>query len=212
MALDLNKRVVSTLEVVAPNIICSQPGGTYNLNEDNHTEERVVKLHILSHFVDLMSESYCDSSENNILLGEEVDRLADKLYGYFDKFIRNGVNIFEYYQYYNAAELAKYHNRPIVGRKMNLAEGEQEGVPKGWAYDFPDIMSKYFPDFKVVIDKDGEIYRVGFYEHDDDDSSRPIFWYEIITIGDIDDVYVRHPEIAPEIVDAIRAIRNLEKI
>lgn len=211
MALDLNKRVISTLEVVAPNVIHSHPGGTYNLNEDNHTEERVVKLHILGHFIDLMTESYCDSAENNILLGEEVDRLADKLYGYFDKFIRNGVNIFEYYQYYNAAELAKYHNRPIVGRKMNLAEGEQHGVPKGWAYDFPGQMSKYFPIGKVVIDFEDPTYRVGIYDQDDEDG-QPFDWLELITIGDIDDIYSKYPELGPEVVDAIRAMRNLCKI
>lgn len=86
---------MSTIKVVKPNFLDMKPGGWYNLNEDNWLENRIVKLHLLAHHVELMINDLCETSENRIKKGKETERLADELFKEYKRGIEKGLNMFD---------------------------------------------------------------------------------------------------------------------
>lgn len=98
----LNKCVTSTITVVKPNLLEMHPGGTYNLNEDNSIELRIVKLHLLKHHIAMMEEDICANGENHIHRHREAEHLADMIFDIYKPCIELGIDIFnadgEYYE------------------------------------------------------------------------------------------------------------------
>ena len=94
-----DKMTTSKLSVAAPNVLNLSPGGYYNLQENNRTEAAVVKLHILQKHIEMAIESYCNSSENTIRLGDKIDKLADELFEQYETYIEEGVDPFKFHDY-----------------------------------------------------------------------------------------------------------------
>ena len=164
-----DKMITASMKVLKPNCVELHPGGVYNLNENNCVETAVVKLHMLSQFCDMMAEAWSYSGENNVLMGEEVETLADKLFNEYKPFIEAGCDIFNHADFYNRKTLDKYKTRPIVNGFMNSSPTEiEEGLPEGWWYEFPGQAQKMFKDGLVVIDFD-ECIRIYIYENNTDE-------------------------------------------
>ena len=185
--------------------------GAYQMDEAGEIEQKVAKLCLLSHFVELVAEDYSCSGEQRVILGTEIEQLANRLYSEYERFIVNGVNIFDHISYFDPKQLAIYQQRPIVGKRMNRGIGEQCDVPQGWFYNFPGAMSKTFEIGHVIIDKEGETYRIGIYDNDPE-VEESIGWHEITTVADMCELYDLYPDIADKLIDAIRFIRENEKI
>ena len=98
--LPINERVGSSLKVVGKNVIHSNPGGTYDLNEANYIEERIVSLHMLQHFISMMIEDICECGENRVILADETEDLAGLLFRRYQKYIEAGVDVFSVKEYY----------------------------------------------------------------------------------------------------------------
>ena len=208
---ELNKQVSNTVEIYAENRVSFEPGGAYS-SDGTEVEKQIIEIRLLGHFCSLIEASLADIAESNVLMTEEITRTAHQLYTYYEKFIINGVNVFEYMDYYLPSQLAVYHNRPLCGGKMNAAEGEMPtGCPKGWFYDWPGQMSKAFPIGYVVIDKDGPTYRVGVTEHFKLGDNM-IYWFELTTIDDCTQLYDKVPDMANEIIDAIMFMKRNEQL
>lgn len=186
-------------------------GGAYQMDQAGEIEQTIAKLHLLSYFVELVAEDYSCSGEQRVVFGTEIEKLAHKLYSEYERFIANGVNIFDYVSFFDPKQLEIYQQRPIVGKRMNAAIGEQCGVPAGWFYDFPSVMSKTFEIGHIAIDREDGIYRIGICDNDPE-AGESSHWHEIATIDDLCELYKLYPDIADELVDAIRFIRNNEKI
>lgn len=200
----LNELIASTIKVVGKNVVHTRPGGTYDLNENNDIESRVVRLHLLSHFCDLAIEELYNNGETRLLKGGRIEQLADDLFEDFVPFIKEGVNIFEYADYFMREQLLKYAARPVVGCHMNAGETEKtEGLPEGWWYDFPGHAHKYFDFGHVVIDED-ECIRVMCYCNDDADLQRPVIGIDVKERGNYSEVVKRfvRPEAYTEIIIA----------
>ena len=185
--------------------------GVYQMDQAGEIEQTVAKLYLLSYFVELVAEDYSCSGEQRVVLGTEIEKLANRLYSEYERFIVNGVNIFDYVSFFDPRQLEVYQQRPIVGKRMNAGLGEQCDVPSGWFYNFPNIMSKTFEIGHVMIDKEGETYRIGIYDNDPE-VEEPIGWHEITTVADMCELYELYPAFAGEFIDAIRFIRQNEKI
>lgn len=205
---DLDKCVTSTINVTDTGRIYCQPGGVYQMDEAGPDEQLVAKFHLLEHFAALAAEDLMQNGQIKTVFGTEIQKLAERLYSEYEKFVTHGVDIFALHEYYRPEVLEKYHHRPICGKHLNAGPNEQLGAPAGWFYDFPGWMTKYTELGKVVIDQEGQTYRVGIYEPDDDDHSNPIHWLELITIDDCTIVYDKLPELAPEIMDAIMFMKR----
>jgi hypothetical protein len=189
----------SSIKVVEPMVFDMHPGGRYNLNEDNYVETAVVKLHLLSHFVDMMINSYCCTGENQIILGTETDALANQLFDLYRPLFEAGIDIAKYNEYYDEKQLYKYLKRPIVNGEFNAtAEETHEGFPVGWWYDFPGIAHKQFPFGKVCIDVDTEI-RVWVYDAHDECNDNVIDGIEIGCDADYGKLFVKWPGAAAEL-------------
>jgi hypothetical protein len=197
MSLDLDKRVTSTIEVVRPNYLDMFPGGWYELGLDNDTEERVVRLHLLQHFISMMMEDICESGENRVIQHVRTEALADDLFELYRPFIEAGCDIFSHAEFYDRKTLDKYKSRPIVNGYMNAGPNDkQAGLPDGWWYEFPGQAQKMFDFGFVVIDED-ECVRIGIYEHDTNE--QPIDMIYITQRGDYRELYKKHLNHASEI-------------
>jgi hypothetical protein len=205
-----DKMICASIKVVNPSVVELHPGGTYNLNENNQVETAVVKLHMLAQFCDMMAEAWSYSGENNVLMGEEVEVLADKLFDEYRPFIEAGFNIFGLDEFYNCKQLNKYKRRPIVNGYMNAAPGEEEeGVPAGWWYEFPGQLQKAFDFGLVVVDED-ECVRIGVYEKSTDE--QPIDWIDISQRGNYSQIHRKYPDICTELILACEYIYNQNHI
>jgi len=208
----LESMITSSIKVVGKNIVELHPGGTYNLNELNQVETAVVKLHLLSHFCELMAESWSHSGENNLFYGTAVEELADTVFDQYKKFIEAGLDIFSYDEYYMRKAMLKYDARPIVCGQFNAGPDEKEdGLPEGWYYDWPGHASKNFEAGRFVIDADSCV-RIGVYEHNDRDNERPIDWIEIIAVDDCAVIYKKYPAIADELIRAVVYVKEQYQI
>lgn len=98
--MSLDKCVSSKLVVEGKNRLQLIPGGHYNLNEENNTELHVVQLHVLRHHIDMMIVSWCENGENIVRLGTGVDTLAAKLYDEYKTFIEEGIDPFQFKDYW----------------------------------------------------------------------------------------------------------------
>ena len=94
-----DKMTTSKLSVAAANVLHLTPGGYYNLKDGNRVETAVAKLHILQKHIEMAIESYCDSSENTIRLGDKMDKLASELFEQYETYIEEGVDPFKFQDY-----------------------------------------------------------------------------------------------------------------
>jgi len=205
-----DKMITASMKVVKPNYIELHPGGWYNLNESNYVEAAVVRLHMLSQFCDMMAEAYAYSGENNVLMGHEVEVVAERLFEEYRPFIEAGCDIFSHSEFYDRKTLDKYKSRPIVNGHMNAGPNDtQDGLPDGWWYEFPGQAQKMFDFGFVVIDED-ECVRIGIYEHGTDE--QPIDMIYINQRGDYRELYKRYINDAAEIATVCDWIYNLNHI
>ena len=202
---DYAQCVSSKVKVYGPNKVEMQPGGCYELGVENDTEERVVRLHLLSHFIDLVIHDICETSENRILKGSRIETLADDLFEDFRSFIEAGFDIFDIPEYYMLEKLNLYKQRPIVGTEWNAGPTEtEEGLPPGWWWDHPGHAKKFFDFGMIIIDVDSYPRIVAYKDHDAWESGIFLNWIEIETEADYSKVFLAYPSVAFEIVQAAK--------
>jgi hypothetical protein len=184
--------------------------GQYNLAEKDCSEMEadIAKVHMLEHFVQLTAAAICNNGDaGNVVGGDEILKLARIMYERYAYFYRNGLNVFEYCEYYDKFTLEKYLNRTVVAGHFNcpIDERQHDDLPEGWWYDFPGHAVKYFDitdrGTKIVVDCDTFI-RIGFYYADDKDNDNPYNWIDIEVRGDYSAVFKYYPELATELMQA----------
>jgi hypothetical protein len=193
-------------KVVGKNIIHMVPGGTYNLNDNNEIEQRVVNLHLLAMFADIAANELCENGEcMQTLFGSRMEQLGEDIFEKLMPFIKEGVDIFNYTEYYNRTKLDTYDKRPIVNGYLNATEEETvDGLPNGWWYEFPGQCSKMFKQGFVVVDYDNGV-QVGLYSNAVDKDAYEMYF--ISKRGDYSEIFKRF-DAALEIVQACEFIYN----
>jgi len=193
-------------KVIGNNIIHMVPGGTYNLNENNEIEQRVINLHLLAMFADIATNELCENSEcMKTLFGPRMEQLGEDIFEKLMPFIKEGVDIFNYTEYYNRAKLETYSLRPIMRGYMNATKEEtREGLPEGWWYEFPGQCQKAFTQGFVSVDYDNGI-QVGLYNNAVDKDAYEMYY--ITKRGDYSEIFKRF-DAALEIVQACEFIYN----
>jgi hypothetical protein len=195
-------------KVIGPLKFELKPGGHYYLNEDNYTENRIVKLSLVAHFCELMAASHSVCGENNLVMSMDIEDIASRLFNLYEPFFTAGVNIFEYTEYFLPKTLEKYLKRPVVSGQMNASDDEStEGLPTGWWYDFPGFAHKVFTYGKIVISHD--MYpHVCSYAPNDNDNENVMVGIEITKPEDYGKLFVEWPDAAAEIAMAIKFVVN----
>jgi hypothetical protein len=203
----LDKMITATAIVVGKNILELHPGGTYNLNEDNEIERRVVNLHLVSMFADMAAAELCQNGEcMQTLQGPRLEQLGEDIFEAYAPFIRQGINVFGLDSFYERKTLAKYAERIPVNGYLNAGPNERtEGLPEGWWYEFPGQAQKMFACGFLVIDID-ECLRVGVYQNNTDE--QPIDMVYISQRGNYSEVFKKFTGIATEVLEACEFIYN----
>lgn len=143
--------------------------GQYNLGTSS-VEDTVVKLALLKELCEHAIDDLAESGEILTPLSDKLERLANDMFKEYSHYIEHGCNIFNYKRWHDAGELKRYNKRDMHCGFMNATDEEsvsgfELNPPKGWWLDHPDVLSKSFENFGViVIDQDYTI-RVGFYKH-----------------------------------------------
>jgi hypothetical protein len=197
------------MKVIRRNTLEIKPGGIYELSGYNETEERIAKLRLLSHFINLAEEHLAESGENNVLFGTRLENLADELFELYKPFIEADVDIFSYANYYDRAQLKRYSERPLVGGGMNASKEEStNGLPEGWWYYGVYCAHKWFSFGNVAVSYD-EFLKVNTYEGDGlDRGADPVNWIHIKEQKDYAELFTSYPEDAAEIAMACRFIKE----
>lgn len=164
-----NVHLSNSINVIKPNYLYIKGGGCYDLNEDNYCELAVVKIHLLQHFLEVASERICNNGEiDGMIFDKEIMDLAEKVFAKYGRYIKAGVDVFEYADYDDPKQMAKFDTRELVCGTMNAGPEEgTEGLPAGWWLDFPGYAHKAFEGIGIVIvDQDGKDVRIGIYENE----------------------------------------------
>ena len=195
---ELYKMITASVEVVGKNVVHFRPGGTYNLNEDNEIEKRIVNLRFLAMFAELAEAELSNNGEcMSVMFGPQMERLGEEIFERYQPFIENGCNIFDHTNFYERPALVAYAQRPIVNQFMNAGPADRTpGLPDGWWTEFPGQCQKMFNEYFVVIDYD-ECVQIGIYQNNK--SEIPIDMVFISTPGDFREVYKNYREHAAEI-------------
>jgi hypothetical protein len=201
-----DKMITASMNVMKANFLELHPGGWYDMSEDNYVELAVVKFHMLAQFCEMMAESYSCTSENQIILGDEAEALATKLYEEYKPFIEAGCDIFSHTAFYDRKTLDKYKKRPIVNGHMNMCEEETlAGLPNGWSYEWPGQAQKMFNFGLICIDYDVCI-RICIYDKLTDE--QPIETVFITQHGNYQQVFRKYVGNALEILEACEFVYN----
>ena len=203
----LDKMITASVKVVAKNVLELHPGGTYNLSEDNEIERRVVNLHFVSIFADMAAAELSHNGEcMQTLMGSRLEQLGESIFELYEPFIRAGVDVFRYNEFYNRKALEVYTNRTFVNGHMNPGPNERHPcLPEGWSYEFPGQCQKMFDFGFVVVDYD-EWVRIGIYSNSTDD--QPNDYIYICQVGDYRELYKKHLNHASEIATVCDFIYN----
>ena len=195
---ELYKMITASVAVTGKNVVHFTPGGTYNLNENNEIEQRIVHLRLLGIFAELAEAELSYNGEcMSVGFGPQMERLGEEIFERYQSFIETGYNIFEHANFYERSALVNYMQRPIVNNYMNAGPGDRTpGLPDGWWTEFPGQCQKMFNEYFVVVDYD-ECVQIGIFENKH--TEVPCDMVFISTPGDFREIYKNYREHAAEI-------------
>lgn len=209
----LETAVLSKITVTGNNRMYIKNCGQYNIG-DSEIETRLAKLYILRHLLDIACECLSESSEMTTLFGTRFETLAEELYSFYKPYIKAGVNIFNYHNYYMRDQLKKYAERPLAGGSMNASlEESTPGLPLGWWHEYEGHAHKWFSDGHIAVYYEDSFIHINTYVLDDMERGLdPINWIHIKEAKDYGELFRIYPDNAAEIAAVCKWVEAQYKI